>query len=80
MAGAQLLNYHEVVDLIIEGDGAQRVAGAHVRDVARGEEVEIRAQMTKDYVVHPALSALTFTGSAPHTLSLIHLSEPTRPY
>ena len=47
MAGAQLLNYHQVTGLIIEGgDGEKRVVGAHVRDVARGEDLEIRAQMT----------------------------------
>ncbi|MCI0477446.1 MAG: anaerobic glycerol-3-phosphate dehydrogenase subunit A [Anaerolineales bacterium] len=46
-AGAQILNYHEVVQLLVEGgDGDRRVVGAHVRDVARGEDVEIRARMT----------------------------------
>jgi linoleoyl-CoA desaturase len=30
---------------------------------------KIKAQMTKDYVVHPALSAATFTGSPRHTLT-----------
>ena len=46
-AGAQIFTYHEVVGLILEGrDGAQRVAGARVRDVARGEDVEIWAEMT----------------------------------
>ena len=47
MAGAQILNYHEVVDLLVsETDGHKRVSGAKVRDVARGEDVEIHAQMT----------------------------------
>ena len=46
-AGAQILTYHEVVDLIIEGgDGERRVVGAHVRDVADGEDVEIHADIT----------------------------------
>jgi glycerol-3-phosphate dehydrogenase len=46
-AGARILTYHEVVQLIAEGsDGARRVVGARVRDVARGEDVEIRAAMT----------------------------------
>ncbi len=46
IAGAQILNYHEVVALIpAEGDPA-RVVGARVRDVARGEDVEIRAALT----------------------------------
>jgi len=47
LAGARILTYHEVVGLIVEGDeGNRRVIGARVRDVARGEEVEIRADMT----------------------------------
>ena len=47
LAGAQILTYHEVVDLIVEGDeGNRRVMGARVRDVARGQDVEIRADMT----------------------------------
>ena len=47
IAGARILNYHEVVSLIVEGsDGNRRVVGARVRDVARGEDVEIRADMT----------------------------------
>ena len=46
-AGASILNYHEVVQLIVEGGEADRhVVGARVRDVARGEDVEIRARMT----------------------------------
>ena len=46
IAGARILNYHEVVSLIVEGsDGNRRVVGARVRDVARGEDVEIRADM-----------------------------------
>ena len=47
IAGARILNYQEVVSLIVEGsDGNRRVVGARVRDVARGEDVEIRADMT----------------------------------
>ncbi len=47
LAGAQVLTYHEVVGLILEGgEGERKVVGARVRDVARGEDVEIRAQMT----------------------------------
>lgn len=42
-ASAQILNYCEVTQLLVE---AQRVVGARVRDVARGEDLEIRAQMT----------------------------------
>jgi glycerol-3-phosphate dehydrogenase len=43
-AGARILNYHEVTQLLRDGD--QRVVGARVRDVARGEDIEIRAPMT----------------------------------
>jgi len=47
LAGARILNYHEVVSLVVEGgDGNCRVAGARVRDVAKGEDLEIRAAMT----------------------------------
>jgi glycerol-3-phosphate dehydrogenase len=42
-AGAHLLTYHEVTQLIVEKDC---VVGARVRDVAHGDDVEIRAQMT----------------------------------
>ncbi len=43
-AGARILTYHEVTALLLTGgQGDRRVAGARVRDVARGEEVEIRA-------------------------------------
>jgi glycerol-3-phosphate dehydrogenase len=46
-AGAQILVYHEVVDLLTEGgDGDRRVVGARVRDVVRGEEVHIDAAIT----------------------------------
>ena len=46
-AGARILNYHEVVQLLVEGSEAdRRVVGARVQDVARGEEIEIRARMT----------------------------------
>lgn len=47
LAGARILVYHEVTDLITEGaDRDRRVLGAHVRNVTTGEEIEIRAQMT----------------------------------
>ena len=47
LSGARILTYHEVVGLILEGrEGERRVGGARVRDVGRGEDVEIRAQMT----------------------------------
>ncbi len=47
LAGARILTYHEVVDLIVEGnEGDRRVMGARVRDVARGQDVELRADMT----------------------------------
>jgi glycerol-3-phosphate dehydrogenase len=42
-AGAHLLTYHEVTQLIVEKDF---VVGARMRDVAHGDDVEIRAQMT----------------------------------
>src|SRR5512136_2228864 len=46
LAGARILIYHEVTSLIVEGnDGNRRVVGARVRDVAKGEDVEIRAAM-----------------------------------
>ncbi|CAN5835891.1 anaerobic glycerol-3-phosphate dehydrogenase subunit GlpA [soil metagenome] len=46
-AGAQLLVYHEVLDLITEGvDQDRRVVGAKVRNVATGEEFKIYANMT----------------------------------
>ncbi len=45
--GAQILTYHEVVGLISTGGEQERqVVGAEVRDVARGQDLEIRAQMT----------------------------------
>ena len=47
IAGATILNYHEVVQLLVEGDEAsRRVIGARVRDVVQGEDIEIRARMT----------------------------------
>lgn len=46
-AGAQILIYHEVIDLLTEGgDGDRRVVGARVCDVVRGEEVRIDAAIT----------------------------------
>ncbi|MCX6049955.1 MAG: anaerobic glycerol-3-phosphate dehydrogenase subunit GlpA [Chloroflexi bacterium] len=46
-AGAQILVYHEVLDLITEGtEQDRRVLGAKVRDVATGEEFNIYANMT----------------------------------
>jgi glycerol-3-phosphate dehydrogenase len=46
-AGATVLVYHEVVDLLTEGgDGDRRVAGARVRDMTTGEEFTIHAAMT----------------------------------
>jgi glycerol-3-phosphate dehydrogenase len=45
--GAHILTYHEVIDLIMTGgEGARRVAGAHVRNAATGEMVEIHADIT----------------------------------
>lgn len=47
LAGAQILTYHEVIGLLTEGgDGARRVAGAIVRDMVSGEEVQIDATLT----------------------------------
>ncbi|MFO7635298.1 MAG: anaerobic glycerol-3-phosphate dehydrogenase subunit GlpA [Caldilinea sp.] len=46
-AGAQILVYHEVVDLLTEGgDGARRMTGARVRNVVSGEEMQIEAALT----------------------------------
>ena len=46
-AGAQILVYHEVISLLIEGgDGDRRVAGAQVRNMATGEEFAIYASLT----------------------------------
>lgn len=46
-AGAQILTYHAVTDLIVTGgDGRRRVVGARVRNEATGEETEIHAAMT----------------------------------
>ncbi|MBP7960822.1 MAG: anaerobic glycerol-3-phosphate dehydrogenase subunit A [Caldilineaceae bacterium] len=46
MAGAQILTYHEVQDLIMAGgEGDKRVIGARVRDAALGEDVAIHAQL-----------------------------------
>jgi len=46
-AGAQILIYHEVVALSVEGgDGDRRVIGAQVRNVVSGEESLIEAAMT----------------------------------
>jgi len=46
-AGAMVLTYHEVYDLITSGgNGDRRVAGAKVRNVATGEEMEIHADIT----------------------------------
>jgi len=47
IAGAQILTYHQVVSLMVEGrEGNQRIVGAKVRDVAHGQDLEIRADMT----------------------------------
>ncbi len=44
--GAQILTYHEVVDLIVTGaENERRVCGAHVRNVVTGETSEIQADM-----------------------------------
>ena len=46
MAGAQILTYHEVLGLIMEGsEGESRVVGAEVRDMTSGEEFAIFANM-----------------------------------
>jgi len=45
-AGARILTYHEVVDLLMTGpEDARTVVGALARDVARGEDVEIHADL-----------------------------------
>lgn len=50
-AGAQILTYHEVTDLLTEGgEGDRRVTGTKVRNVITGEESEIHA----DIVVNAA--------------------------
>ncbi len=46
LAGAQILVYHEVIELLLAGDGgSRRVAGAKVRDATSGEELLIHADM-----------------------------------
>ena len=42
---------------------------AEFKAEAKKTVAKIRAQMTKDYLVHPAMAAATFTGSARHTLT-----------
>jgi glycerol-3-phosphate dehydrogenase len=45
-AGAQILTYHAVTGLLMDGsDGDRRVVGAKVRNEASGEELEIHADM-----------------------------------
>lgn len=47
-AGARILVYHEIIDLLTEGgdgDGDRRVVGARARNMATGEEFTIHAQM-----------------------------------
>ncbi len=45
-AGAQILTYHEVTDLLVEGDeGNRRVAGARVHNAVTGEDTLINADM-----------------------------------
>jgi glycerol-3-phosphate dehydrogenase len=46
-AGAQILIYHEVIDLLTTGgEGDRRVTGARVHNVVSGEEIQIDAAMT----------------------------------
>ena len=46
VCGAQILTYHAVTDLIMaDNNGNRRVAGAHVRNEATGDEIEIHADM-----------------------------------
>ena len=45
-AGAMLLTYHEVIDLLLSGsEGDRRVVGARVCDLTSGEELTIHADM-----------------------------------
>ncbi len=45
-AGAQILTYHEVTGLLVEGgDGDRRIAGARLHDMVHDEEVVVRADM-----------------------------------
>jgi glycerol-3-phosphate dehydrogenase len=45
-AGAQILVYHEVIELLTRGsEGDRRVNGARVRNLASGEELVIRADL-----------------------------------
>lgn len=45
-AGATILTYHEVVDLLVEGsEGDRRVIGARVRDVMTGADLIIHADL-----------------------------------
>ncbi len=69
LAGARILNYHELVDLIIVTEGeSRRVVGARVRDVARGEEIEIRSGMV---INATGAWANTVTGLAGITISVV---------
>jgi glycerol-3-phosphate dehydrogenase len=46
-AGAQILVYHEVIDLLTSGgEGDRRVTGARVRNVVSGEDLVIHADLT----------------------------------
>jgi glycerol-3-phosphate dehydrogenase len=45
-AGANILTYHEVIELLLQGgEGDRRVTGARVRDMTSGEEMVIHADM-----------------------------------
>ena len=67
MAGAQILTYHEVQDLIMAGgEGDRRVVGARVRDAAQDEDVEIHAQLV--------ISATGAWANAVAHMAGIHLS------
>ena len=45
-AGARVLTYHEVIDLLTRGDeGDRRVVGARVKDVVRDETIDIHADL-----------------------------------
>ena len=43
--GAEVRTYHQVDRLILSENGSKRVVGAHCRDLARGDEVQIYADL-----------------------------------
>ncbi len=74
--GGKVLTYHEVEDLIVEGD---RVVGAHIHDVRTGEKLEIHAQVTvsasgawADRIAHMAGCEVTIRGGRGIMIAMNH--------